>query len=334
MGMNMADFERFLQYNYPDDWRRFTASDVKEDVKTAIMSRHAGHYQIWKEIPEWVKNNYHDRIPSDVLNGNEQVKEFVAKEVKSEKEEENQTNEILNFSVVALAAGYAVETVAALSGNRRTRQQLLEAYGGQIPDDMLEEWLDTRRSDIEAIKKDWQTRHPEKYLLYLVKALDREQKRADRGLVVDGTRSEQKIKSLHKEIREFTRKLNSREAKLDMVDYLRSRPQQMALRHLSPKVLEHFTGVMKEQGIKIEPTQRQKTAERVIDGDSLTKSLKKDFSERSQIEALMRQQAKYIAPDFVRQTKAMSSRRRATRRSNGNVMMAQAADRGKSESSI
>ncbi len=333
MGMNMADFERFLQYNYPDDWRRFTASDVKEDVKTAIMSRHAGHYQIWKEIPEWVKNNYQDRIPTEVLNGNKQVKEFVADEVKSEKVEETQTNEILNFSVVALAAGYAVDTVAALSGNRRTRQQLLEAYGDHLPDDLLEQWLDTRRSDMEAIRRDWKERHPEKYLLHLVKRLDREQKRLDRGYVADETRSEQKIKALHKEIQEVTRKLKTREAKLDMVGYLRGRPQQMALRHLSPKVLDHFTGMMKEQGIKIEPAQRQKTAERVI-GDSLTASLKKDFSERSQIEALMRQQATYIAPDFVRQTRAMSSRRKAARSAKrGDVTMVR-AEREQAERSV
>lgn len=334
MGMNMADFERFLQYNYPDDWRRFTASDVKEDVKTAIISRHAGHYQIWREIPEWVKNNYHDRIPSEVLNGNEQVKEFVAKEVKSEKEEEKQTNDLLNFSVLALAAGYAVETVATLSANRKTRQQLLDTYGGQISEDLLEQWLDTRRSDIDAIRRDWKERHPEKYLLHLVKKLDREQKRAAKGLVSDERRSEQEIKSLQKEIKNMTRRFNSKETKLNMVDYLRGRSQQMALRHLSPKVLEHFTNIMKEQGIKIEPAQQQKTAERVIGGDSLTRSLKKDFSERSQIEALMRQQAKYIAPDFVRQTREQSSRRKASRLTKrGDVTMVR-ADREPTNRSI
>lgn len=333
MGMNIADFERFLQYNYPDDWRRFTASDTKEDVKTAIMARHAGHYQIWKEIPEWIKNNYHDRIPSEVLNGNEQVKEFVAKEVKAEKEEEKQTNDILNFSVMALAAGYAVETVANLSANRKTRQQLLERYGEQLPQELLEQWLDTRRSDILAIQKDWEKRQPEKYLFHLIKEMDREQKRMDRGLTNEA-QSQRKIKSLEKEIKEFTRKLKTREAKLGMVDYLRGRPQQMALRHLSPRALNHFTGLMKDQGIKIEPTQRQKTAERVIGGDSLTKSLKKDFSERSQIEALMRQQAQYIAPDFVRQTRALSSRRRAVRSvKRGDVAVAR-VDRGQAENSI
>ena len=330
MGSRADDFERFLLHNYPDDWRRFTASNVTEDVKTAIMSRHAGHYQVWKDIPEWIKNNYGDRIPSDVLNGNEQVKEFIAKETHVNKEEEQQSNDILNFSVMALAAGYAVETVATLSNNRRARQQLLEAYGGQIPEELLEKWLETRRSDFEAIRKDFKERHPEKFLLHLVKSLDREQKRIDRGVAVDEALSKRKVHALEQELRDFVGNLSTRQAKLDMVDYLRGRPQQMALRHLAPDVLEKFTSLMSDQGIKIEPIQNQNIAERTLSAtDSLTSSLKRDFSERAQIEEIMRKQTQYIAPNFARRARTATRRRENSR----DIAMVR-TNAGKSESSI
>lgn len=305
MGNRMDDFEQFLYFNYPDDWRRFTAADVTEDVKTAIMSSRASSYRIWKEIPAWIKNNYHDRIPPEVLNGNIPVKEFIAQETQANKEEEKQTNALINFSVMALAVGYAADTVVTLTNNRKARQDLLAQYGDKLPEDMLEQWLAIRQSDFDAIKKDWQERHPERYLLHLFQKLSHAQRRLDKGVVLDENETKDRIRGLEQEIQEFVGRLSSKDIKLDMVDYLRGRPQQMALKHLVPSVLDKFTDVMQKQGIKIEPVQNQKMSERIMSGvDSLTKSLKKAFNQREQVESLMRKQAQYIAPDFVRQCKS------------------------------
>lgn len=304
-----ADFERFLLHNYPDDWRRITAEGVTADVVTAIMSRHAGHYQIWKDIPEWVKSKYGDRIPTEVLNGNEQVKEFIAKETENNKVEEQQTNDLVNFSVMALAAGYAAETVVALTNNRKIRQELIEQYGTHMPPEVFEKYLETRKNDIAAIESDWEKSQPEKFLFRLIKSIDREQKRADRG-TVDAHEAEQKIAALREQLSRVSEKFSSKDVKLKMVNFLRARPQQMALKHLSSENLDLFTSIMRNQGIKIEPTQNQRAAERSIFGmDSLTSSLKKAFTQRTQVEALMRQQAQKT-PSFARQ-KALSTRRRS-----------------------
>ena len=321
-----ADFERFLLHNYPDDWRRITADGVAADVVTAIMSRHAGHYQKWKDIPEWIKNNYGDRIPTEVLNGNEPVKEFIAKETENAKVEEQQTNDLVNFSVAALAAGFAVETVVTMTNNRKTRQDLVEMYGVNMPTDIFEKWLDARRSDISAIKKDWQENQPEKYLMHLVKMMNRTQKYADRG-IIDEDKASEKIANIRKELAEVAEKLSSKDAKLKVVDYLRGRPQQMALRHLSADSLGVFTNIMKAHGIKIEPAQHQRTAERSILGvESLTSSLKKAFTQRTQVEALMRQQAQRM-PSFSR-NHTIPSRRKSK------DMALSRVNAGKSESSI
>ena len=89
MSVNSSDFERFLYANYPDDYRRATASNVPEDVLTAIVSRHSAHYDIWRRIPEWVKNRYQDRLPRELLNGNEQVKEFIKRETFGKRRKRN-----------------------------------------------------------------------------------------------------------------------------------------------------------------------------------------------------------------------------------------------------
>ena len=77
MGKIAEDFERLLYANYPDDYRRATAEDVSDDVITAILSRHEFHYEVWKRIPEWIRAEYRDDIPQEVLNGNIRVEAFV-----------------------------------------------------------------------------------------------------------------------------------------------------------------------------------------------------------------------------------------------------------------
>lgn len=287
MSVNSSDFERFLYANYPDDYRRATASNVPEDVLTAIVSRHSAHYNVWRHIPEWVKNRYQDRLPGDVLNGNEQVKDFIKKEEKLSEKEEKETIELLDFSVTMLALGYSAEAVRTMAENRGLREKLLKAAnGGELTEEQKLLWRQSRESDRAAIARDWQTNQPEKYLFHLIKDMNRSQKRGE-------TVNPQTMEELSQMLSLFGDKTNRQK----LVDYLRQKPQQAALGHLSPEVLRQFSGMLKECGINITPA-KAKGGEMEISRDSLVASLKKHFQWRVKMEEMLKQQYAQRNIDF------------------------------------
>lgn len=287
MSVNSSDFERFLYANYPDDYRRATASNVPEDVLTAIVSRHSAHYAVWRNIPEWIKNRYQDRLPRELLNGNEQVKDFIKKEEKLTAKEEKETIELLDFSVTMLALGYSAETVKAMMENRGLREKLLKAAeGGELSEEQKALWRQSRESDKAAIMRDWQANQPEKYLFHLIKEMNRSQKRGEKV-------NPQALEELSQMLPLFGDKANRQK----LVDYLRQKPQQAALGHLSPEVLGKFSGVLKECGINITPA-KTKGGETEISRDSLVASLKKHFQWRVKMEEMLKQQYAQRNIDF------------------------------------
>lgn len=279
MAVSSSDFERFLYANYPDDYRRATADNVPEDVLTAIVSRHSSHYSVWKNIPEWVKNRYHDILPRDVLNGNSQVKDFVLKEENNVKKEEKETAELLDFSITMLALGYSAETVRALAENKKLREQLANAAKkGKLTPEQFEQWLLSRVEDKEIITRDWQTNQPEKYLFHLIKDMNRSERR---GESIDPLKE--------KELAQLLPLFANKENRNKLVDYLRQKPQQAALGHLSPEILGKFGGVLKECGINITPA-KEKGGKMEISRESLAESLKKHFQWRLKMEEMLKAQ--------------------------------------------
>lgn len=279
MAVNSSDFERFLYANYPDDYRRATADNVPEDVLTAIISRHASHYSVWKSVPEWVKSRYHDILPRELLDGNIQSKDFVLKEEKTVKKEEKDTAAVLDFGVSLLAMGYTAESVRALTENRMLREQLLQmAKDGKLSPEQQEQWGQSRLSDKETIIRDWQTNQPEKYLFHLIKEMNRSKCRGEDF-------SAQKEQELAQILPLFANKENRNK----LVEYLRQKPQQAALGRLSPEVLSKFGGVLKECGINIAPA-KGKGEDVVISRDSLVASLKKHFQWRLDMEKVLKTQ--------------------------------------------
>ena len=277
------DFLRFLYANFPDDWRRASVSDVADDVVAAITSKHARHYQIWKEVPEWIKSRYGDKLPADVLNGNETPQQFVVEETQKVEKEEKDTAEMMSFAVDLLALGYAAETVKLMAENRALREELLRQNGGKPislkahPElaELFAKWIESRKKDIMAITKDWKKHQPEKHMLHLAMLLSREKKRQKRlSSKEDIAKSEARIKRLEKKIREVAKRLDSRAVKMNMVDYLRGRPQQAALRHMTPDVLRMFSGLLEEQGIRISPVKSVHDKHHtLVDRESFTKDL-------------------------------------------------------------
>lgn len=71
-----SDFGRFVEANYPDDWAKISSPDVEEDVVFTVYSRLEQKYDIWKRIPEWVKNYFGDRLPAEVFSWQEPYDRF------------------------------------------------------------------------------------------------------------------------------------------------------------------------------------------------------------------------------------------------------------------
>lgn len=273
MANSMSDFERFLYANYPDDYRRATADDVPDDVINAILSKHEKHYQIWRRIPEWIKDEYRDIIPTEVLNGNETVRDFVEEEHQKLANEEKETQQLLNYSVSLLALGYAAETVAVMVENRRQREALLAAaHGGPLSDEQMKLWLQTRESDQKAIRKDWQENHTEKFIVHLFKEIDREKRRMARnGESIDATL---KISRMENEAAQLLAQFSDMDKKKAMVEYLRGQPQQVALKRMNPEVRQRFVDMLRKNGIAVEDKNFAQ-----VNRENLAQSLKRNFDD-------------------------------------------------------
>lgn len=273
MANSMSDFERFLYANYPDDYRRATADDVPDDVINAILSKHEKHYQIWRRIPEWIKDEYRDIIPTEVLNGNETVRDFVEEEHQKLANEEKETQQLLNYSVSLLALGYAAETVAVMVENRRQREALLAAaHGGPLSDEQMKLWLQTRESDQKAIRKDWQENHTEKFIVHLFKEIDREKRRMARnGESVDATL---KISRMENEAAQLLAQFSDMDKKKAMVEYLRGQPQQVALKRMNSEVRQRFVDMLRKNGIAVEDKNFAQ-----VNRENLAQSLKRNFDD-------------------------------------------------------
>ena len=72
-----VDFERFLEVCYPDAYLRISSENVKDDVYSAIFSEYEIRFKKWQAVPQWIKDFYKDVLPSDVMNGNITIDDFI-----------------------------------------------------------------------------------------------------------------------------------------------------------------------------------------------------------------------------------------------------------------
>ena len=62
-----TDFLMFLKANYPEDYGKLATNDVADILVTAIASKHQTKFDIWKKVPERIRDEYHGRVPDDIL---------------------------------------------------------------------------------------------------------------------------------------------------------------------------------------------------------------------------------------------------------------------------
>ena len=281
------DFLRFLQANFPDVYRRASVADVKEDVVAAITSRYAYRYSLWQQVPEWVRNRYNDRIPTEVLNGNETPQELVQKELERYKVEAKKVDDSVDVAVSFLAVGYSAEMAAKIAEQRALRAKLLAENGEILPPELFSLWLESRQNDIQAIAGDWKDYQQEKYLVHLAKSLNREKMRAEKlSQSAEKQEAKMKIAAIERELKKVGKVMSEKGVAEKMVVYLRQPAQQAALHHFRPEVLELFTGVMQKGGVKVEPN-KEKMPQVELGIGSLTASLREDFNRMRQRESIL-----------------------------------------------
>lgn len=258
MGKLTSDFERFLYSNYPDEYMRATAEDASDDVITAILSRHHFHYEVWKDIPEWIRAEYRDDIPQEVLNGNTRVEDFVDDEYekltpegqeKAKEQEEREEREamfVANLTVALLAAGYSAEAVGRLAENHGERSSILKQMEihGRTPE-MVAAYRATRESDKKVINAEYNgnKRLIHKKVMHLAKDLNR-MKRSRYGY------DEKEYKEKEEKLKQAMAFVAADpEARRRVEEHLNDPVARSALRHLVPEVKDLFSTLMDNAGL-------------------------------------------------------------------------------------
>ena len=289
-----SDYERFLKANFPDDYRKVTDPDVKDDVINAVLSRREGDYKIWCKVPEWIKAEYSDNLPDDVLNGNRTVRQFINDEINENKVEKKESEQLMNYGVSLLAAGYAAETVSQLVLNRELREDLLlMAAGGVLTAELKEKWRVTRENDRHLILKDWRENQVEKHFMHLVRELHRlEVKRAKEHTPAENAALEMKKAALERDFKEAAEKIKSEDTRVKLMEYMREGSQQNILSRLNGDLLARVTKALEGAGIKVEQVPTRAVA-RGVDRTSLAKDIREQIDQASVEERAKAKVAQY-----------------------------------------
>lgn len=72
-----SDFVYFLEKNFPSSAMILSKEDAKEDSVYYVIQRFQERYNIWKKIPEWIKNYYGGTLPPEVFTIHEPYEHFV-----------------------------------------------------------------------------------------------------------------------------------------------------------------------------------------------------------------------------------------------------------------
>ena len=72
-----SDFMYFLEKNFPSSAMILSKENANEESVYYVMQRFQEKYNIWKQIPEWIKNYYGGILPPEVFTVHEPYQQFV-----------------------------------------------------------------------------------------------------------------------------------------------------------------------------------------------------------------------------------------------------------------
>lgn len=215
------DFKRFLEANCPDDLLKISSADVKDDIITAICSRHEKNYKIWSMVPEWIKNIYQDKLPQEIYNGHEPLDKFIIEieqaimiqiPYDSTKLTAFVYDSIINdpesckrVSDLMDNGNYQFETAANLQYNSNRRKKLIETEEINTPKGKAI-WRETRKEDCKLINDDWKEHQPEKFVLHQIKTYFRSKTNFNRLASIDEeTLTEEQKQKRIKDLAKYTK---------------------------------------------------------------------------------------------------------------------------------
>lgn len=62
-----TDFLIFLKAYYSEDYAKLSSDNTPDDLVTAVISKHRAKFDIWLKVPERIRDEYHGRVPDDIL---------------------------------------------------------------------------------------------------------------------------------------------------------------------------------------------------------------------------------------------------------------------------
>lgn len=188
-----ASFLEYLKIYNPSAYDKINADNVKPEELNALYNANISNYEVWDSIPQAIRNRYPGMpVPQDVWDAAARGEIYTLREMEYHPEikrveeareivaeKHNMPSDIVNdlaaaAFIAAVAAGYSHHASHHLALNRQTRESLSEkARTNTLSDEERKIWLDTRKSDIEIIKKDWAENQPEKMLMRLLSQYNR-----------------------------------------------------------------------------------------------------------------------------------------------------------------
>ena len=99
-----TDFLTFLRANYPEDYIRLSSDDVSDKLVTAILHKHQAKFDIWRKVPERIRDEYFGRVPEDILEAARTDNNLTIDEVREI--EQDRKEDIVFSAAVPLASSY------------------------------------------------------------------------------------------------------------------------------------------------------------------------------------------------------------------------------------
>lgn len=203
-----TEFLVFLKANYPEDFAKVSRNSVSDATVNTIFAKHHQKFDAWRKVPEWLRSQYNNRVPDNILKVAQENKiltpEMVNQiekisadlpqpasygiqgaDVADVKFTAGDIMAIATTAKMIAAKGYAAKTAQSLAADAQVRQNLLKkcqeraaklqqivptnAKAIRLTPAEQKLWQQTRRNDLKSIKKDWIENQPERYAVHLIK---------------------------------------------------------------------------------------------------------------------------------------------------------------------